>query len=407
MLKDQIASWRKWIFTTTGDRAKIQLGQCEEGSVMDNLLDDIDILIRRCEASANVFERDPIKAQMKSIIQVAERIGESWSGSYLGYHAYTYNADFRKPRPGEHFDSEWGFEGAFSNRTAGRWQTYDVKRVISHIYQLAGNPDLGTIETAAREIGQTFEEGKDELIASIDALLSVKRDDRLRELRDEIAKLRGYISRDELWRMRLPGGTVMSRDSVAMQQGFKCPPHQVVICVVQEQFSYAIHARELAKLARKTKLYLEKSLKMKGATVAKTEGKIFIGHGRSQAWRDLKDFLQDRLRLVPDEFNLQSVAGLATTERLQQMLDDACFAFLIMTAEDQQEDGTLRARENVIHEAGLFQGRLGFRRAIVLLEDGCNEFSNIHGLGQIRFPKGDIKVQFEEIRRVLEREKII
>jgi predicted nucleotide-binding protein len=38
---------------------------------------------------------------------------------------------------------------------------------------------------------------------------------------------------------------------------------------------------------------------------------------------------------------------------------------------------------NVIHEAGLFQGRLGFERAIILLEDGCEEFSNIQGYGQI------------------------
>jgi hypothetical protein len=42
-----------------------------------------------------------------------------------------------------------------------------------------------------------------------------------------------------------------------------------------------------------------------------------------------------------------------------------------------------------------------------LLEDGCEEFSNIQGLGQIRFPKGNIKAAFEEIRQVLEREGII
>ena len=82
-------------------------------------------------------------------------------------------------------------------------------------------------------------------------------------------------------------------------------------------------------------------------------------------------------------------------------------AFLVMTAEDEHTDSTLHARENVIHEAGLFQGRLGFERAIILLEEGCQEFSNIHGLGQIRFPKGNIKAAFEDIREVLEREVII
>lgn len=78
-----------------------------------------------------------------------------------------------------------------------------------------------------------------------------------------------------------------------------------------------------------------------------------------------------------------------------------------MTGEDEQPDGKLRARMNVIHEAGLFQGRLGFTKAIVVLEDGCEEFSNIQGLGQIRFPKGKIKACFDEIRQVLEREGVI
>jgi predicted nucleotide-binding protein len=134
---------------------------------------------------------------------------------------------------------------------------------------------------------------------------------------------------------------------------------------------------------------------------------IFIGHGRSQVWRELKDFLVDRLRLHWEEFNRESVAGRSTKERLEEMLANVDFAFIVMTAEDEHDGGTMHARANVIHEAGLFQGRLGFEKAIILLEEGCAEFSNIHGLTQIRFPKGNISVAFEEIRRVLEREKVL
>lgn len=78
-----------------------------------------------------------------------------------------------------------------------------------------------------------------------------------------------------------------------------------------------------------------------------------------------------------------------------------------MTAEDEQASGKVHARMNVIHEVGLFQGRLGFERAIIMLEEGCEEFSNVHDLGQIRFPKGKIAESFEEVRRVLEREGLI
>ena len=136
-------------------------------------------------------------------------------------------------------------------------------------------------------------------------------------------------------------------------------------------------------------------------------GKVFIGHGRSHVWRELKDFLSETLNLDWDEFNREEPAGYSTFERLSEMLKGATFAFLIMTAEDEHSDSTIHARENVVHEIGLFQGQLGSKKAIILLEDGCQEFSNIYGLTQIRFPKDDISARFENIRRVLKREGII
>jgi predicted nucleotide-binding protein len=107
-----------------------------------------------------------------------------------------------------------------------------------------------------------------------------------------------------------------------------------------------------------------------------------------------------------EEFNRIPQAGIWTGERLSEMLESACFAFLIMTGEDER-NGELHARENVVHEVGLFQGKLGFRRSIILLEDGCEGFSNIHGLTCILFPKNKISAVYEEVRRTLQREKII
>jgi hypothetical protein len=137
------------------------------------------------------------------------------------------------------------------------------------------------------------------------------------------------------------------------------------------------------------------------------EQAVFIGHGRAREWLALQNFLESRLHLRCIEFNTESAAGVGTQERLSELLDQAGFSFLVMTSEDEQADGSKRARENVVHEAGLFQGRLGFRKAIVVVEEGCSEFSNIHGLGHIRFLKGKIELCFEEIRKVLEREKIV
>ena len=120
-------------------------------------------------------------------------------------------------------------------------------------------------------------------------------------------------------------------------------------------------------------------------------------------------FIREHLeqKLPWDEFNRVPVAGVTNIGRLSQMLNDAAIGFLVMTAEDEHSDGTTHARENVVHEAGLFQGKLGFSKAIILLEEGCKEFSNIEGLGQIRFPSGNIKAAFEEVREVLEREDLL
>jgi predicted nucleotide-binding protein len=134
---------------------------------------------------------------------------------------------------------------------------------------------------------------------------------------------------------------------------------------------------------------------------------VFIGHGRSREWLELEKFLRDRLRLTVLEFNSVSAAGVQTGDRLKEILGQADFAFLIMSGEDEQATGKFNPRLNVVHEAGLFQGKLGFEKAIILREEGCEDFSNVGGLGEIHFPKGDVGAKFESIRGVLEREGII
>ena len=163
---------------------------------------------------------------------------------------------------------------------------------------------------------------------------------------------------------------------------------------------------QLESIYRQLELYEELPSNTQ-QTMNNENKKIFIGHGGSLVWRELKDFIEGTLELEYEEFNRVSTAGHFTGNRLKEMLDESCMAFLIMTGEDEQTDGSLHARENVIHEVGLFQGRLGFKRAIILLEEGCKDFSNIHGLIYIPFPKGKIGAAFEEIRRVLQRESIL
>lgn len=180
---------------------------------------------------------------------------------------------------------------------------------------------------------------------------------------------------------------------------FPIPKDKVTSDQAQEIFSQRVN---------KLLAFLKGIQKAGSSSLCESKGeRVFIGHGQSPIWRELKDFLSERLGLPWDEFNREAVAGFTTFERISEMLDNANFAFLIMTAEDEHPDTSIHARQNVVHEVGLFQGCLGPKKAIILLENGCEEFSNIVGLSQIRFPKDHIAAAFEEIRRVLEREDII
>lgn len=135
-----------------------------------------------------------------------------------------------------------------------------------------------------------------------------------------------------------------------------------------------------------------------------TAPKVFIGHGRDPQWRDLKDHLQDLHDYTVVVYESGARTGHAVRDVLEGMLKESDFAILVMTGEDATKENQMNPRLNVVHELGLFQGRLGFARAIVLLEESAQEFSNINGVDQIRFSEGNIKETFGDVLATLRRE---
>jgi hypothetical protein len=360
----------------------------------------------KIEFYAQKAQEDEITKPLSKLEDVANNVGKSWSGSWLGYHANIYYNNLEVPPAGAHFSQEWGMEKLFGGGgTTGDWREYKKDDLIKFIHALADNPDL----TPARELSQkaetAFDEEKHEVLSLLTTALTDNDDPFISNLKHEVEKL-NVLSQVEIIRAVRPSGQFISRDSLAVTQGFHTPAHLSVLSEICALRSPPSCCKKLSQIVRRAGSHLARQSRR--SVRSKEIGiNVFIGHGRSSAWRDLKDFIQDRLNLPWDEFNRVPVAGITNIARLSEMLDAAAIAFLVMTGEDEQADGKLHARMNVVHEAGLFQGRVGFTRAIVLLEEGCEEFSNIQGLGQIRFPKSNIKAAFEEIRQVLEREGIL
>jgi predicted nucleotide-binding protein len=357
-------------------------------------------------SQACVGIRDPsIKEPLAAIKRVCEEAKRAWSGSNIGYHATVYYQDIRPKPAGVEFNPEWGLMDRYGMSTPDPgWRVMDHQTVINELAGRAGSPDLNTIEEKLSVFREKVWDLKEHSIALFSVALHETNDAFLDRKLKQIDTI-SIAGRAEITNSFVPK-QVWSRDSGAIAQGTHAAPHQSLasLYILGTDVENALDA--IGKLAREAALHLERiERQKKGMKV--TGKKIFIGHGQSKIWLELQNFLRDRLHLVTDEFNSVPPAGISNKERLEEALDDAAFAFLVMTAEDAQPDGTVRARQNVVHEAGLFQGRLGFRKAIILLEQPCEEFSNIHGLGQIRFPKSNVAAAYEEVRRVLEREGLV
>jgi predicted nucleotide-binding protein len=338
--------------------------------------------------------------------EAALRAAKSWSGSWLGYHSRVYYRDLEPVPPGARFSVEWGFGDRLSNETAGDWSEYDFDAVVDQIEEWGGKPSRAKLDAATKKATDAFEDGQATILSALSQWRSANPEDKFLEgVEKEVGgeKLIGFSQFIQGFQGKQK---FFTRDSVAAGQGFQTPPHLHVVAQVGVWRQSFRACANLAKHARRAASHFE-SLQKTAKRSSRVGTHVFVGHGRSPMWRDFRDFIRDRVKLPCDEFNRVPVAGVTTIARLMQMLDDAAIAFLIMTAEDEQAGGKVHARMNVIHEAGLFQGRLGFERAIIMLEEGCEEFSNVHGLGQIRFPKGKISDAFEEVRRVLEREGLI
>ena len=97
-------------------------------------------------------------------------------------------------------------------------------------------------------------------------------------------------------------------------------------------------------------------------------------------------------------------AGHSIRDIIEEMMSESAFAVLVLTRDDSVGGIKKRARQNVIHETGLFQGRLGYSRAIILLEEGVEKFSNMEGIHYIAFSENNIKETFGEVLATIGRE---
>ncbi|MFL6255414.1 MAG: TIR domain-containing protein [Pyrinomonadaceae bacterium] len=128
---------------------------------------------------------------------------------------------------------------------------------------------------------------------------------------------------------------------------------------------------------------------------------VFISHGRSADWREVQAFIEKDLDIGTLELAQEPNRGRTVLQKLSDEAERCSFAVVVMTGDDDVTAGAPRARENVLHEIGFFQGKLGLENVCLLHEEGTNIPSNIHGLIYIPFPKGLVSAGFGVLAREL------
>jgi len=134
---------------------------------------------------------------------------------------------------------------------------------------------------------------------------------------------------------------------------------------------------------------------------------VFVGHGRNPLWLAVRSFLEHDCGLAVVCFESKPRTSESIVSIVEGMLEQVNFAVIVMTAEDATADGQMRARENVVHEAGLSQGKLGFKKVVIVKQEGLEVPSNLAGLQCISFTDNKVSQAFYDLRLSLKNAGLI
>lgn len=115
------------------------------------------------------------------------------------------------------------------------------------------------------------------------------------------------------------------------------------------------------------------------------KNKIFIVHGHDEALKyQLSNWLRE-IELEPIILHEQANGGVTSILGKLERYSDVDCAIVLFTADDEgyekgkPKERKLRARQNVVFEAGLFVGRLGAKRVIMLYDNGVEMPGDLGG----------------------------
>lgn len=157
---------------------------------------------------------------LNKLSEIIAKIEESWSGSWIGFQSTFYYRGYKKPKWNEGFDSEFGsIEGIPASWEEKSYD--DISSFIDTNYK--GKTILDIQDFLSRQV-EDAKELQTNLCTELSLVRDFKNFDKESEILEKIENIKWGMSQADFIKYRRPK-QFMSRDSFAISQGIKTPPH--------------------------------------------------------------------------------------------------------------------------------------------------------------------------------------
>lgn len=155
-----------------------------------------------------------------SLRDKAQKLSDSWSGSWVGFHANLYYGDFEKPTLGESFSVEWGL----INGIPDKWQERSFEDVKTKIEAGIVKTNFEYIFEKVKPMVKQAESLRNHIATELSFVKSDKSLPDEAKLLEKIDEIKFGTSAD-VFVNNLQPSQAWTRDSEAASQGLKVPHH--------------------------------------------------------------------------------------------------------------------------------------------------------------------------------------
>lgn len=140
---------------------------------------------------------------------------------------------------------------------------------------------------------------------------------------------------------------------------------------------------------------------------------VFIIHGRSEDWRKVERYINHELEFRTIVLK-ETYTGKNILQKFKDATEESDCAVAILSPDDDMADGSSRARQNVLFEAGYCMATFEQRYEdddddstppVVILNERTIDFkevSDLLGLDSLRYSNGTIETTFPQLGKALE-----